>query len=153
MKYPLCLVPLTHFPLKTIETLVIGGDVELVGFRSVEGTYPSLSRLEFTERVPRDIRYMSAPSLRHLILRNADLFCHYYPCSAAGPQPSDAWQRNRELLEMLASRFPTVEVLEIHENLRKLVLEMVLDDAEFFIELSELWVLSKSTRNWINLDH
>ena len=138
-KYPLSSVPLAQFSLRNIQTLVIKGDVELAN-RSIEGTYPSLSKLEFTKRVPRDIEYMSAPSLRHLILRSADLFCLHYPLSSDESEVENARQKNTELLKMLAGSFPTVQVLEIHENLRNLVLlEMVSGEAEFFGGLKELW--------------
>jgi len=148
-KYPFSLVHLAEFSLRTIETLIIGGEVDIG--EAARGTYPSLSTLELTERVPHGIASMSAPSLRHLILRNPDLFCLIFPDSEsqhANPQP-----KNRAVLEMLACTFPTVEVLEVHENLRNLVLEMVFRGAVFFTGLKELWTVSKDGRERVDLGY
>jgi hypothetical protein len=106
--------------LQTIETLIIGGEVEFG--QNVEGTYPSLSTLELTERVSRGIAYISAPNLRHLILRNKNLFC-----VDNDDQNVLAQSKNRQALEMLAITFPTVEVLEVHKNLRNIVSKMISD--------------------------
>jgi hypothetical protein len=139
-KYPLSLVRLKNFSLQTIETLIIGGEVEFG--RNVEGTYPSLSTLELTERVSRGIAYMSAPNLRHLILRNKNLFCGDNDDQNVLPQ-----SKNRQALEMLAITFPTVEVLEVHKNLRNIVSKMISDgEAWCFKGLKELRTVSKEER-------
>lgn len=152
-KYPLCFIPIHSFSLQTIQTLVIGGDVELPDHRGVEGTYPSLSRLEFTERIPWAIYFMSAPCLRHLILHSSDLFCHQLRRPLpAGMQFAANRRKNKGLLMMLAGTFSTVEVLEVHQDLRNLVLKMVMGEKQLFIHLCELWVLSKDIRKRINLD-
>jgi len=143
------LVRLDNFSLRTIETLIIGGEVEIG--QMVKGMYPSLTTLELTVRVPNGIAYMSAPSLRHLILRNADLFSLVYPPPDGESQHSNHQPKNREVLKMLAGRFPTVEVLEVHENLQNLVLEMVSGEAMFFTELKELWATSEVGRKSIDL--
>ena len=49
---------------------------------------------------------------------------------------------------MLANSFPTVEVLEVHENLRNLVSEMVSDGAPFFTGLNALRTVSEEERGW-----
>ena len=138
--YPLSLVRLKNFSLQTIETLIIGGEVEFG--RNVEGTYPSLSTLELTERVSRGIAYISAPNLRHLILRNKNLFC-----ADNDDQNVLAQSKNRQALEMLAITFPTVEVLEVHKNLRNIVSKMISDgEAGCFEGLKELRTVSKEER-------
>jgi hypothetical protein len=83
---------------------------------------------------------MLAPCLCHLVLRGADLFCQnpVYGLIPEGEQVNPH-KKNRELLEMLANILPTVEVLEVHENLQNHVLEMVLGEAAFFPCLKELW--------------
>jgi len=139
-KYPLSLVNLARFSLQTIETLIIGGEVAIG--TNAEGTYPSLSMLEFTECVPRGITYMTAPSLRHLILRTASLSYFNYPPPDGESQHDNPQSKNKEVLEMLASTFPTVEILEVHENLHNLVLEMLSGEAMFFMGLKELWTIS-----------
>ena len=53
---------------------------------------------------------------------------------------------------MLAGKFSMVEVLEVHQDFQNLVLEIVLGETQFFIYLSELWVVSKDIRGQINLD-
>jgi hypothetical protein len=146
-KYPLSLVDLTTFSLQTIETLIIGGDVEFDG--RAEGTYPSLSKLELTERVPRGIGAMSAPCLRHLILHGTDLFCRVY--RIPDEEQVNRQKENKKLLEMLARTFPTVEVLEVREDLRNLALDMVLGEAAFFPGLKELWASSNDDRKRIDL--
>jgi hypothetical protein len=148
-KYPLSLVHLAEFSLRSIETLIIGGEVDIRD--AARGTYPSLSTLEFTERVPHGIASMSAPSLRHLILRNADLFCLIFPPPDGESQHANPQPKNRAVLGILACRFPTVEVLEVHENLRNLVLEMVFGGAAFFTGLKELWTVSKDGRERVDL--
>jgi hypothetical protein len=146
-KYPLSLVHLGQFSLRTIETLIIGGEVE-IGLLA-EGTYPSLSTLELSERVPGGTTYISAPNLRHLTLRSADLFCLVYPPPDGEDQHTNSQLKNREVLKVLASKFPTVEVLEVHENLRNLVSEMVSDGADFFTGLKELRTISEEqSRRW-----
>jgi hypothetical protein len=151
---PLSLVDLTTFSLKTIETLVIGGRAEFGGIAGgrAEGTYPSLSKLELTDRVSYGIRTMSAPCLRHLILRGADLFCQNPVYGLISEEEQvNPHKENRELLEMLANTFPTVEVLEVHENLQNHVLEMVLGEAAFFPCLKELWTGLMEDRKRIDL--
>jgi hypothetical protein len=143
-KYPLSLVQLGKFSLGTIETLIIGGEVEFG--ENAEGTYPSLSTLEFTERVSRGIVCISAPRLRHLILRNADLFCLVYPPPDGEDQRANPQSKNKEVLGRLARAFPTVEVLEVHHGLRNLVSEMVSNDAVFFTGLKELRTVSEAER-------
>lgn len=145
-KYSLSLVCLRKFSLHTIETLIIGGASEIG--HDCEGTYPSLSTLELVLRVPCGIAYMSAPKLRHLILRNVDSFCLIHPPPDGENQHFNSKAKNRQVLEMLASRFPTVEVLEVHENLRNLVSEMVFCGAGFFTGLKELRTVSEEEQGW-----
>jgi hypothetical protein len=145
-KYAFSEVRLKRFSLRTIEKLIIGGETEIG--RECEGTYPSLSTLELMLRVPCGIAYMSAPKLRHLILRNVDLFCLIYPPPDGENQHSNPKAKNRQVLEMLANSFPTVEVLEVHENLRNLVSEMVSGGAPFFTGLKELRTVSEEERGW-----
>ena len=99
-------------------------------------------------RVPCGIAYMSAPKLRHLILRNVDLFCLMYPPPDGENQHFNSKAKNRQVLEMLANRFPTVEVLEVHENLRNLVSEMGFGGAAFFTGLKELRTVSEEQQGW-----
>ena len=148
-KYPFNLIELNNFSLQTIETLIIGGEIDIINY--AEGTYPSLTTLELTERVPHGIVYMSAPTLRHLILRNANLFCLIFPPPTGEPQDANFQPKNTLVLEMLASRFPTVEILEIHNDLQSLVSEMASGGAIFFTRLRELWILSKDGRQRMDL--
>jgi len=71
-------------------------------------------------------------------------------CSANGladdEEQINHQEENRESLEMLASTFPTVEVLEVHKNLRNLVFEIVYGKTALFPGLKELWVCSKDER-------
>jgi hypothetical protein len=145
-KYPLSSVRLRKFSLRTIETLIIGGAYEID--RECEGTYPSLSTLELTLRVPSGIAYMSAPKLRHLILRDVDLFCLIHPPPDGENQHCNSKAKNIQVLEMLASRFPTVEILEVHEKLRNLVSEMVFGGGAFFTGLKELRTVSEEEQGW-----
>jgi len=50
------------------------------------------------------------------------------------------------VLEMLASVFPTVEILEIHKNLKSLVLELIYGEIGFFTELEELHIVVEDDR-------
>jgi hypothetical protein len=102
----------------TIERIIIEGSVD-VGTQ-IKGTYPSLKRLEVRECLPRGIAHMSAPHLRRLTLRNANLRC----CNCHD-HPSDPRAENREALELLARTFPTVEILEVHKDLLELVQGMI----------------------------
>jgi len=136
-KYPLCSMYLSKFSLRTMETLIIGGYVDIGN--QVKGTYPSLSRLEFSDRVLGGIVYMSAPFLRHLVLRTPVLFC---PTLGTQSQELDSLPKNREVLEMLGKTFPTVEVLEVHSDLQDLVEEMI-SDKVIFVGLKELRILSQ----------
>lgn len=138
-KYPLSLVHLSHFSLQKIEKLIIGGEVEIGQY--AEGTYPSLTILELTGRVPHGIACVSAPNLQHLILRNDNLFCLIFPDSES--QHINPQLKNRGVLEMLANRFPTVEILEAHKNLQSLVAEMTSDKIGFFAGLRELRIVAK----------
>jgi hypothetical protein len=143
-KYPLSWVRLADFSLQKIETLIIGGEVDIR--RYAQGTYPSLTTLELTGRVPHGIVNISAPNLQHLILPHADLFClvpgHPDGESEDGnPQPN-----NTQVLEMLANRFPTVEILEVHESLQSLVSEMSSGENRFFTGLKELRIVPKDYR-------
>jgi len=148
MKYPLNSVLLAEFSLSTIQTLIIAGEIDIG--QQVTGTYPSLSMLELTQRVPRGIVYMIAPNLRHLLLRSAYLFCRIYPPPDGDSQDANSEQKNKEVLEMLASSFPTVEVLEVHESLLNFILEMVVGEV-FFTGLKELWTVSKDERKRVDL--
>jgi hypothetical protein len=141
-KYPLSLSKISP---RTIETLLIGGEIEISG--RVMVMCPSLSTLEFTKRVPTGISLMVAPNLRHLILRNANLYC--LAASGGHSQHADPDLKNREVLGMLGSRFQTVEVLEIHEDLHSLVSDMVAKTV--FTGLRELWILSKDGRKRMDL--
>jgi len=143
-KYPLSWVRLADFSLQKIETLIIGGIVDIHQY--AQGTYPSLTTLELTGRVPHGIVNISAPNLQHLILPHADLFClvpgHPDGESEDGnPQPN-----NTQVLEMLANRFPTVEILEVHESLQSLVSEMSSGENRFFTGLKELRIVPKDYR-------
>ena len=142
-KYPLSLIDLSRFSLRTIETLIIEGEVE-VGSR-MRGGYPSLSTLEFTKRVPSAIISMSAPNLRHLILHHPDLFAIEYP-----PPQQASYASNREVLEMLARAFPTLTVLDIHPNLISLIQDLVSHQV-MFANLKELWTVSRSGRERVDL--
>jgi len=133
-KYPLSFVPLRKFSRRSIETLIIGGYID-VGER-VKGTYPSLSTLTLANRVPHGIVHMSAPILRHLKLCHNHLFCSIMDSK------DNAQLKNREVLEILARTFPTVEVLEVHEDLRSLVSEMI-SNKIIFAGLKELRAASK----------
>ncbi|KIM88476.1 hypothetical protein PILCRDRAFT_257546 [Piloderma croceum F 1598] len=143
-KYPLSLVNLSDFCLQKIETLIIGGEVEIGQY--VLGSYPSLMTLELTGRVPHGIISISAPRLRHLILPNDNLFCLIFPPPNGESQNANPQPKNRQVLEMLASRFPTVEILEVHENLKSLVSEMISGKIEFFTGLKELRIAAKNDR-------
>jgi hypothetical protein len=143
-KYPLSLVHLSDFSLQKIETLIIGGEVEIGQY--VLGSYPSLTTLELTGRVPHGIIYISAPRLRHLILPNDNLFCLIFPPPDGESQHANPQHKNRQVLEMLASRFPTVEILEVHKNLKSLVSEMSSGKIEFFTGLKELRIIAKDDR-------
>lgn len=138
-KYPLSLVRLVHFSLQ-IETLIIGGDSDIDEY--ARGTYPSLTTLELTKRVPHGIVNISAPNLRHLILPHTHLFCLPVP-SDVESQYTNAHSKNRQVLEILVNRFPTVEILEVHENLRNLVSEMRCGENKFFTGLKELRIVPK----------
>jgi hypothetical protein len=146
-KYPLSLVHPAKISPGTIETLIIGGEVDFG--ESAMGTYPSLSLLEFHKRVPHGVVHMSAPNLRHLTLRNPDLFGLIYPDWES--QHADSTRKNREVLEMLARRFPSVEILDVHRNLRNLVLEMIFGESVFFAGIKELWVVSTDCRERVDL--
>lgn len=102
-EYPLSAVCLDELSLRT---LIIGRDVEVGG--GLGRMYPSLSMLEFTVHVLYGIVRMSAPSFRHLIPRNSNLFCIIYPYLLCGPQHAHPMPTNREVIKVLAGRFPTV---------------------------------------------
>jgi len=140
-RYPFSLVHLADFSLQKIETLIIGGEVEID--QCALGSYPSLTTLELTGRVPYGMIYVSAPRLRHLILSNDNLFCLTFPPSDNESQHVNLQPRNRQMLAMLAKRFPTVEILEVHENLKSLVSEMTSEKIGFFAGLKELHIVAK----------
>ena len=50
------------------------------------------------------------------------------------------------MLELLASIFPTVEILEVHKNLKSLVLELIYGEIGFFMELEELHIVAEDDR-------
>ena len=147
-KYPLSLVVLRKFSLHAIENLIVGGEVD-VGSR-MEGVYPSLLVLEFTERVPCGVASMSAPNLRHLILSCWNLFPLTYPPPEGEDQHADPLLKNRGVLERLARTFPTVEVLDVHRNVESLVRELIYGQT-MFTRLKELWTVSKGRRKRVDL--
>jgi len=147
-KYPLSSVVLREFSLHTIENLIVGGEVE-VGSR-MEGVYPSLSVLKFTERVPCGVASMSAPNLRRLILLCCNLFPLTYPQPEGESQHDNPLPKNRGVLERLARTFPTVEVLDVHQNLESLVRELIYGQT-LFTRLKELWTVSKNCRKRVDL--
>ena len=144
MKYPLSSVRLADFSLQKIETLIIGGQVDIA--KNAQGTYPSLTTLELTGRVPPGTVYISAPNLRHLILPHADLFCIDSPSPDGGSEDANPQSKNIKVLEMLANSFPTVEILAVHRKLRRLVSEMTSGENRFFMGLKELRIASKNDR-------
>ena len=71
-----------------------------------------------------------------------------YPPPDGENQHCNSKAKNIQVLEMLASRFPTVEILEVHENLRNLVSEMVFGGGAFFTGLKELRTVSEEQQGW-----